>query len=98
MGDAFEILDRLPREFDIIFCDVHKAQNPTAFHKAYPRVRRGGYFIADNMLWGGRVVNGPSHPTTQGVLEMTRLLFQAPTLSTTILTIRDGVSVSLKLE
>ena len=98
VGDDFEILDRLPDEFDIILNDVHKDQYPMAFHKAVPRVRRGGYFISDNMLWGGRVANDPSHPTTRGVLELTRLLFEAPKLYTTILPIRDGVSVSLKLE
>ncbi len=97
VGDALTILERLPGEFDIILCDVHKAQYPAVFHKAVPRVRRGGYFIADNMLWGGRVVNDHSHPTTQGVLEMTRLLFEAPNLYTTILAVRDGVSVSLRL-
>ena len=68
-----------------------------AFHKTIPRVRVGGYFISDNMLWGGRVVNDRSHPTTRGVLELTRLVLQAPNLYTTILRVRDGVSVSLKL-
>jgi len=97
VGDAFEVLDRLRGEFDIIFNDVDKEQYPTAFHKAVPRVRRGGYFISDNMLWGGRVVNDASHPTTRGVLELTRLLFESPNLYTMILPIRDGVSVSLKL-
>ncbi len=97
-GDAFEIMDRLPGEFDIIFNDVDKEQYPTAFHKAVPRVRPGGYFLSDNMLWGGRVVNDATHPTTRGVLELTRLLFQAPNLYTIILPIRDGVSLSLKLE
>lgn len=97
LGDAFEILDRLPGEFDIIFNDVDKEQYPVAFHKAVPRVRSGGYFLSDNMLWGGRVVDDPSHPTTRGVLELTRLLFEAANLYTMILPIRDGVSVSLKL-
>jgi caffeoyl-CoA O-methyltransferase len=98
VGDAFEAIDRLPGEFDIIFNDVDKQQYPAAFHKAVPRVRRGGYFLSDNMLWGGRVVDDPQHPTTQGVLQLTRLLFQAPDLYTTILPLRDGLSISLKLE
>lgn len=98
VGDAFEILDRLRGEFDIIFNDVEKEHYPAAFHTAVPRVRRGGFFLSDNMLWGGRVVADPSHPTTRGVLELTRLLFGAPDLYTMILPIRDGVSVSLKLE
>lgn len=42
-------------------------------------------------------MNDASHPTTRGVVELTRLLFQSPDLYTTILPIRDGVSVSLKL-
>ena len=98
LGDAFEILDRLPGEFDIIFNDVDKEQYPAAFHKAVPRVRAGGFFLSDNMLWGGRVVDGAAHPTTQGVLELTRLLFEASNLYTVILPVRDGVSVSLKRE
>jgi len=53
--------------------------------------------MSDNMLWGGRVVSDASDPTTRGVLELTRLLLQAPTLYTMIFPIRDGVSVSLKL-
>ena len=97
VGDAFELLDRVSGEFDIIFNDVDKGHYPAAFHKAVPRVRHGGYFLSDNMLWGGRVVDDPHHPTTQGVLELTRLLFQAPELYTTILPLRDGLSVSLKL-
>jgi predicted O-methyltransferase YrrM len=97
LGDAFEILDRLPGEFDIIFNDVDKEQYPAAFHKAVPRLRRGGYFLSDNMLWGGRVVDDVTDATTRGVVELTKLLFQAPNLYTTILPIRDGVSVSLKL-
>jgi predicted O-methyltransferase YrrM len=46
---------------------------------------------------GGRVVEDRSEPTTRGVLELTRLLIQVPDLSTTIIPIRDGVSVTLKL-
>ena len=97
VGDALEIIDRLPGEFDVVFNDVNKDRYPEVFQKAVPRVRRGGYFMSDNMLWGGRVVQGAEHPTTQGVLELTRLLLQAPNLYTVLLPIRDGVSVSLKL-
>ena len=97
VGNGFEILDRLPGNFDIIFNDVNKQQYPLAFHKAVPRVRKGGFFISDNMLWGGRVAGDVTHPTTQGVVELTRLLFEAPNLYTSLIPIRDGVTVSLKL-
>lgn len=51
VGDALELLDSAPGEFDIIFCDVDKHQYPDAFHKAVGRIRSGGLFIADNTLW-----------------------------------------------
>ncbi len=97
VGDALEIIDRLPGDFDIILNDVDKQLYPAVYHKAVPRVLPGGYFLSDNMLWGGRVVSGAEHPTTRGVLELTRLLFADPNLYTIILPIRDGLSVSLKL-
>jgi predicted O-methyltransferase YrrM len=95
-GDALEIIERLPGDFDLVFNDVDKTRYPEAFDKAVPRVRPGGCFVSDNMLWGGRVLRGGGEPTTQGVLELTRRLFSAPDLYTIVLPLRDGVSISLK--
>jgi caffeoyl-CoA O-methyltransferase len=97
VGDALEILDRLPSEFDVVFNDIEKEKYPAVFPRALPRVRVGGYFLSDNMLWGGRVVSDRSHASTRGVVELTRLLLGAPNLYTVILPIRDGLSVSLRL-
>jgi predicted O-methyltransferase YrrM len=97
VGEALEILDRLPGDFDIVFNDIDKEHYPAVFPKAIPRVRVGGYFLSDNMLWGGRVVSDQSHVSTRGVVELTRLLCAAPNLYTVILPIRDGLSVSLRL-
>jgi predicted O-methyltransferase YrrM len=96
-GDALRIIDGLPGDFDIVFNDVDKQRYPETFGKAVPRVRIGGCFVSDNMLWGGRVLAGGGEPTTQGVLELTRLLFAAPDLYTIILPVRDGLSLSLKM-
>ena len=97
VGDALEILDRIPGDFDIVFNDIDKEHYPAVFPKAVPRVRVGGYFLSDNMLWGGRVVSDRSHASTRGVVELTRLLLEAPSLFTVILPLRDGLSVSLRL-
>jgi len=97
VGDALEILGRIPGDFDIVFNDIDKEHYPAVFPKAVPRVRVGGYFLSDNMLWGGRVVSDRSHASTRGVVELTRLLLEAPNLYTVILPLRDGLSVSLRL-
>lgn len=98
VGDALEIIDRTPGEFDIVFNDVDKEDYPIAFRKALPRVRLGGLLIADNALWYGDVLKkAPREASTRGVKEYTRLAFGTPGLLTTIIPLRDGVAVSLKL-
>ncbi len=97
VGDALELLDQVEGEFDLIFNDVDKHQYPDVFRKAVPRLRRGGLLVADNVLWGGRVARGETDRETVAIREFNRLLFSSSDLLTTIIPLRDGVSVSLKL-
>ena len=110
VGNALEIIDETAGEFDIIYNDIDKDGYPDAFRKAIPRLRSGGLFITDNMLWLGRVVTYDTdadvqeldeeeqwvHNTTVGVKELTRLLYSSPDVFTTIIPLRDGVSVAIK--
>ena len=62
-----------------------------------PRLKSGGLFVCDNMLWSGRVASAEHQDDdTRGVRELTRLLYADAELDTTLLPLRDGVSVSLK--
>jgi len=97
VGDAMEIIDRQDGSFDIILIDCEKARYPSAFEKAVPRIRKGGLLIADNVLWSGSVVKPSEEPSTLGIQSFNRLIFSDPQLFTTILPLRDGVSISLKL-
>ena len=110
VGNALEIIDETEGDFDIIYNDIDKDGYPEAFRKAIPRLRSGGLFITDNMLWLGRVVTYDTdanvqeldeeeqwvHDTTVGVKELTRLLYSSPDVFTTIIPLRDGVSVAIK--
>ena len=97
VGDALEILEETGGEFDIIFNDVDKEYYPSVVNKAYKKLKRGGLFITDNVLWFGRILTDDSSPSTKGVKEFTRLLLSEKGFLTTIIPIRDGVSLSLKL-
>jgi predicted O-methyltransferase YrrM len=97
VGDALEILEETDGEFDIIFNDIDKEYYPLVVDRAYKRLRRGGLFITDNALWFGRVLTDDLSPSTKGVKEFTRLLFSEKGFLTTIIPIRDGVSLSVKL-
>lgn len=96
-GDALQLLDTVEGDFDLIFNDVHKEQYPQVFAKAYPRLRRGGLLVSDNVLWYGRVAKQDRDIKTEGVREFNRLIYSADDLLTTILPMRDGISISLKL-
>lgn len=97
IGDALHLIDTVEGDFDLIFNDVGKDRYPEVFAKAYPRLRPGGLLVSDNVLWYGRVAGGNRDTATQAVREFNRLLYSTDGLFTTILPIRDGISVSLKL-
>jgi predicted O-methyltransferase YrrM len=96
-GDGLEILASTSGPLDLIFCDVDKHQYPRVHPLLASRLRPGGLFICDNMLWFGRVAGPDRDPDTEGVRELTRLLYSDPGLQTTILPLRDGLSVSLRI-
>ena len=96
-GDALEFLSEQKEEFDIIFNDVDKEDYPRVLRLITPRLRKGGLFITDNVLWSGRVVEkNPTDAKTKAILEFNRKLHDSTEFYTTILPIRDGLAVALK--
>jgi caffeoyl-CoA O-methyltransferase len=96
-GDALEYLSEQKQEFDIIFNDVDKEDYPRVLRLVASRLRRGGLFITDNVLWSGRVAEKSSADArTKAILEFNRKLYDTPEFYTTILPIRDGLAVALK--
>lgn len=96
-GDALEVLSEQKQEFDIIFNDVDKDDYPRVLRLVAPRLRKGGIFVTDNVLWSGRVAEkNPTDARTKAVLEFNRKLYDSKDFYTTILPIRDGLAVALK--
>jgi caffeoyl-CoA O-methyltransferase len=107
IGDALEILSERKEQFDILFNDVDKHDYPRVFQMAAARVRKGGLFITDNALWHGDVAYAAGNPQpaksaepdryTQGVVELNRLLYNSKDWYTTIVPLRDGVAVAMRV-
>lgn len=96
-GDALEFLSEQKREFDIIFNDVDKEDYPRVLHLVAPRLRKGGLFVTDNVLWSGRVAEkNPKDASTKAILDFNRKLYDSKDFYTTILPIRDGLAVAVK--
>jgi caffeoyl-CoA O-methyltransferase len=96
VGDAFEFLSEEKEQYDIIFNDVDKIDYPRVFRLALPRLKSGGLFITDNVLWSGRVAKPNPDANTKAIMEFNKLIYGSKDLFTTILPIRDGVAVCIK--
>jgi predicted O-methyltransferase YrrM len=99
VGDALEMLDRTEGEFDLIFNDVNKTGYPEVFRRALPRLRVGGLFITDNVLWSGKVAGKArqNDANTRAIQRFNKLIYSSPELFTTVIPLRDGLAVCEKL-
>jgi caffeoyl-CoA O-methyltransferase len=96
VGDALEFLSEEKEQYDVIFNDVDKTDYPRVFRLALPRLKSGGLFITDNVLWSGKLRQPNPDAQTKAILEFNKLICESPDLFTTILPIRDGVAVCVK--
>ncbi|MFQ5752461.1 MAG: O-methyltransferase, partial [bacterium] len=96
-GDALELIQQFEGQFDLILNDVDKERYPESLELIVARIRKGGILITDNMLWHGRVVESNPDRSTQGVLQYTKSVYTSKELWTTIIPLRDGVGISIKV-
>jgi caffeoyl-CoA O-methyltransferase len=102
VGDAVTALNATEGQFDIVYCDIDKHGYPEAWRAARDRIRPGGFWICDNTLWSGRVTEGfaekdPRPEWTAGIKEVNQAVASDPDYLSTILPIRDGDTVALRL-
>jgi caffeoyl-CoA O-methyltransferase len=97
VGDAIELIDTVPGEFDLIFVDVDKHQYPSALERSLPRLRRGGLLVADNVLWSGLVAGRAKDISTRSIQAFNERMYGPKELFPVIVPLRDGVAVCRKL-
>jgi predicted O-methyltransferase YrrM len=96
VGDALTALAQVNGEFDFIFNDVDKEGYPSVLDAVPARLKKGGIFATDNTLWYGRVLN-PKDASDRAVVEFNRKLYESAHFFSTILPIRDGLTVAFRL-
>jgi len=96
-GDAVEIA----REYisiDVLFIDIEKYEYLDAVRTLLPNLNKRALVIADNSLWYGRVLRETDDRETRGIQQFNEFMFGLDNFFTTILPLRDGVLVSMKLD
>ena len=97
-GDALNGLSAEDGFFDVIYCDVDKYDYPECWRSASERIRVGGLYICDNVLWSGRVAeDADTDEETEAIREHNRLIMSDSRFAATIAPLRDGVLIAFKL-
>jgi caffeoyl-CoA O-methyltransferase len=102
VGDAVTNLNAVEGEFDVVYNDIDKEGYPDAWRAARDRVRVGGMYVCDNVLWSGAVADprgdhGRDERTTSAILEHNRLIAEDEGFVSSIVPTRDGVFVALRI-
>ena len=96
IGDALEVLPTMEGKWDMVFMDANKRHYPQYYEMLVDRVNPGGYIIADNTLWSGKVADPDAlaHDSqARGVAAFNDRVAADPRLETVILPLRDGLSL-----
>jgi caffeoyl-CoA O-methyltransferase len=96
LGDGLALLERTEPGLDLVFLDLEKVDYPRALAAALHKLRPGGLIVANDVLWGGSVARGEHDASTIGLREFLRLIYGAEHLTSTVLPIGDGVSITWK--
>lgn len=93
LGSALDIVPTLHETFDLIFLDGDKREYPQYYHMAMLYLNSGGYILADNILWDGKVIEEvPTNDAyTRGIIEFNRMVKADPSVEKVILPLRDGL-------
>jgi predicted O-methyltransferase YrrM len=101
VGDAVTHLGTVEGEFDVVYNDIDKDGYPAAWIAARERIRVGGLYVCDNVLWSGRVAvqdeDDPRPVYTRAILEHNRLIADDERFVSSIVPTRDGVFVALRV-
>src|SRR5262245_8091752 len=102
VGDAVTNLNAVEGSFDVVYNDIDKEGYPDAWRAARQRVRVGGLYVCDNVLWSGAVADpkgghGRAGKNNSAILEHNRLIAEDEGFVSSIVPTRDGVFVALRV-
>ena len=98
IGDAREILPTLNKTFDLVFMDANKREYSEYYDLVFPLLSPGGFIIADNTLWDGKVVDWGKKldAQTEGILRFNDYIAKDNRVEKVIIPLRDGLTIIYK--
>lgn len=102
IGDAKQTIEELRAQgkmYDLVFIDANKREYPAYYNLVFDLVSPGGYILADNVLWDGKVIGEdiPKDAQTQGIYNFNKMVKEDPRVENVIIPLRDGLNLIRKL-
>jgi predicted O-methyltransferase YrrM len=96
IGDALDIIPKLDVTFDMVYIDADKVNYSNYYDLVWDKVRPGGFIIADNVLWSGKVLEEKVDEDTKALKDFTRKVHTDPRAENVLFPVRDGLMVIRK--
>lgn len=98
IGDAREVIPTLDEVWDLVYIDADKPSYLDYYNLIIPRLRTGGFIVADNVLWDGKVLNPKEKmdKDTRGIVDFNERIQQDERVENLLLPVRDGLMLIRK--
>jgi caffeoyl-CoA O-methyltransferase len=96
LGPATEIIPTIDETFDLVFIDADKPNYSNYYRLVFDKVRPGGFIIADNVLWSGKVLDAEKDENAQALHDFNQMVQADGRVANVLLPIRDGLMVVCK--
>ena len=99
VGNAMEIIPTVYEEFDLVFIDADKGNYENYYNLVFDKVRKGGYIIADNVLWSGKVLEDYEilDVDTRVLMDYNDMVQKDDRVQNVLFPVRDGLNIARKL-
>ena len=97
-GNAMEIIPSIEAEFQLVFIDADKENYSNYFDLVFSKLSIGGYIIADNVLWSGKVVEKTQDEETKALVAYSKKVQQNQRVENILMPIRDGLMICRKIK
>ena len=95
IGDACQVLRQMGQDekFQLVFIDANKRSYLDYYRLVLPHVAPGGFIVADNTLWGGKLTDGSHDAQTRGIADFNDAVAAHPRVEEVIVPLRDGLTI-----
>ncbi|MEO7658196.1 MAG: O-methyltransferase [Pyrinomonadaceae bacterium] len=98
LGSAIDLIPTLSESFDLVFIDADKPNYSNYYDLVFEKVRPGGFIIADNVLWSGKVLGQVKDEETRALCEFSEKVMADERVANVLLPVRDGLMIVRKVK